>query len=121
LILIRNKGYWGWGLFILVWLIAFTGIGLNFRKLRANNHLKTVSYVLMGLVAFIAIKPLIEVAVQRDCVDSLYWMLAGGLFYIVGAVFYALAKKEFIHAVFHVFVLLGLACHIISAGLIPLN
>jgi hemolysin III len=119
LILIRNEGYWGWGLFGLVWLIALIGIGLNFRGLKANNHLKTASYVLMGMVAFIAIKPMIEVALAIDALASLYWLGIGGVFYIVGALLYALARREFMHTVFHVFVLLGLVSHIIAAWLIP--
>ena len=73
------------------------------------------------MTVFIAIKPLIEVAIAKDCLDVLYWLGAGGVFYVVGSFFYALAKHEFIHAVFHIFVLLGLACHIMSAYLIPLN
>ncbi len=87
LILIRNEGYWGWGLFTLIWLIAFVGIGFNFRELKANSHLKTASYVLMGLLAFIALKPMIEVAVVEDALASLYWLGIGGVFYIVGAFF----------------------------------
>lgn len=120
LILIRNAGYWGWGLFALIWLIAFVGIGFNFRGLKANNHLKTASYVLMGMVAFVALKPMFEAAIVQDAIASLFWLGIGGVFYIVGAFFYALAKREFIHAVFHVFVLLGLISHIIAAWLIPL-
>ncbi len=121
LILLRNEGMWGWTIFSLVWLIALVGIAFNFRTLKANNNLKTASYVLMGMTVFIAIKPLIEVAIAKDCLDVLYWLGAGGVFYVVGSFFYALAKHEFIHAVFHIFVLLGLACHIMSAYLIPLN
>ena len=116
----RNEGLWGWGIFALVWLTALTGIGFNFRKLKANNHLKTASYVLMGMVVLIAIKPLIDVALAKDCIEVLYWLGAGGVFYIAGSFFYALARHEFVHAVFHLFVLLGLACHIVAAWLIPL-
>jgi hemolysin III len=119
LILLRDKGMWGWGLFTLIWLIAFAGLGLNFRTLKGNDHLKTASYVLMGMCVFIAIKPLIEVAMAKDCLAALYWLGAGGLLYIVGSFVYALARHEFVHAVFHIFVLLGLACHIVAAYLIP--
>ncbi|MEA4841335.1 MAG: hemolysin III family protein [Bacteroidales bacterium] len=120
LILLRNEGMWGWGLFALVWFFALIGIGLNFGEMKTNNNLKTASYVLMGLSLFIAIKPLIEVALSKDCIAVLYWMGAGGIFYITGSFFYALAKHEFVHTIFHVFVLLGLACHIIATFLIPL-
>jgi hemolysin III len=119
LILLRNEGLWGWGLFVFIWLFALTGIGLNFGELKANNHLKTASYVLMGASLFIAIKPLIDVAVSKECLDVLYWLGAGGIFYIAGSFFYALAKHEFVHTIFHVFVLLGLTCHIVAAYLIP--
>jgi hemolysin III len=120
LILMRNEGYWGLGIFTLIWLTALIGIGFNFRTLKANNHLKTASYVLMGMIVLIAIKPLVDVALEKDCLAVLYWLGAGGVFYIAGSFFYALAKHEFVHAVFHIFVLLGLACHIIAAWLIPL-
>jgi len=120
LILLRNEGLWGWGLFTFVWFFALIGIALNFGEIKKNNNLKTASYVLMGLSLFIAIKPLIEVVSAKDCVDILYWIGAGGVFYIIGSFFYALAKHEFVHTIFHVFVLLGLICHIIAAYLIPL-
>lgn len=120
LILLRNESYWGWGLFVLVWLIAFIGIGFNFREMKANNHIKTASYVLMGLVILLAIKPSLDIAHQLNCMPVLIWILIGGVFYIVGSVFYALAKHEFVHFIFHIFVLLGLASHIYASFLIPL-
>ena len=119
LILLRNEGLWGWGLFTFIWLFALAGIALNFGELKANNNLKTASYVLMGASLFIALKPLISVAMAKYCVIVLYWLGAGGVFYIAGAFFYALAKHEFVHTIFHVFVLLGLVCHIVAAYLIP--
>lgn len=120
LILLRQEGIWGWALFILVWLIAFVGIGFNFRPLKKNSHWKTASYVLMGMTILIAVKPTIRVAVENDSLLVLYWLLTGGVFYIIGSVVYALAKREFVHTAFHVFVLMGLGSHIISAYLIPL-
>lgn len=119
LILLRQEGMWGWSLFILIWLIAFIGIGFNFRPMKKTSHLKTASYVLMGMTAIIAIKPTIRVAVENDCLPVLYWLAAGGVFYIIGSFVYALAKREFVHTIFHIFVLLGLGSHIMSAYLIP--
>lgn len=119
LILMRNEGWWGWGLFALVWFLALIGIVISFGTLKANNNLQTASYVLMGFTLLIAIKPLISVTSACNCINVLYWIAAGGFFYITGALIYALAKKEFIHVVFHVFVLLGLSCHIVAAYLIP--
>ena len=119
LILLREAQFWGWLLFGLVWTIAIVGIAVSFGKLKKNSNLKTASYVLMGLVVLIAFKPLIETANAKNCIEVIWWLIAGGVFYIVGAVIYATAKREFVHAVFHIFVLLGLASHIVSAYLIP--
>lgn len=119
LILLRNQGIWGWLIFSLVWVFAIIGILLNFRTLKQNNNLKTLFYVLMGMTIFIAIKPMIDVCAAQDCFSILYWLVMGGVFYIIGTFFYA-SKKDFMHAIFHIFVLLGLFSHIISASLIPL-
>jgi hemolysin III len=120
LILLRNERLWGWGLFTIIWLIAFIGIAFTLGTLKANNHFKTASYVLMGMCVLIAIKPFIDIARAENCFAVLYWLGAGGVFYIAGSFFYALAKHEFVHTVFHVFVLFGLVCHIIAAYLIPM-
>ena len=53
--------------------------------------------------------------------NALYWMGIGGVFYLVGSFLYALAKSEFVHTIFHVFVLFGLASHIVSAYLIQIG
>ena len=119
LILLREHGIWGWLIFGLVWFFAIVGILLNFRELKPNNNLKTLFYVVISSTIFIAIKPMIDVCITQDCVSILYWLIIGGVFYIAGTFFYA-SKKEFMHAIFHVFVLLGLISHIISASLIPL-
>ncbi|MDO5523025.1 MAG: hemolysin III family protein [Bacteroidia bacterium] len=121
LILLREARFWGWLLFGLVWAIALVGIAVSFGTLKRNSHLKTASYVLMGLVVLIAFKPLIETANEKNCIEVIWWLVAGGVFYIAGAVIYATAKREFVHALFHVFVLLGLVSHIVSAYLIPLS
>jgi len=120
LILLREEEYWGWLLFALVWVIALVGITLSFRPLRRNSHLKTISYVMMGLIVLIAFRPIIEVAGTNNSMKIVYWIVAGGICYIAGAAIYATTKKEYAHAVFHLFVLLGLASHIYAAYLIPL-
>jgi hemolysin III len=120
LILLREEEYWGWLLFALVWVIALVGITISFRPLKKNSHLKTISYVVMGLIVLVAFKPFIDVTTANDSREVVYWIIAGGVFYIVGAVIYATAKREFVHALFHLFVLLGLASHIYAAWVIPL-
>lgn len=119
LIVLREEQFWGWLLFSLVWLIALAGIIISFRPLKRNSHLKTISYVTMGLIVLIAFKPLIEVSRLNDSISVVIWLVIGGVFYIAGAIIYATAKREFVHSIFHVFVLLGLASHIYAAWLIP--
>ena len=119
LILLREHGIWGWLIFGLVWFFFFFFILLNFRELKPNNNLKTAFYVVISSTIFIAIKPTIDVCRVQDCLSILYWLIIGGVFYIAGTFFYA-SKKEFMHAIFHIFVLLGLISHIISAASIPL-
>ncbi|HOI78698.1 MAG TPA: hemolysin III family protein, partial [Petrimonas sp.] len=58
---------------------------------------------------------------EKNCIEVIGWLIAGGVFYITGAIIYATARREFVHAVFHLFVLFGLASHIIGAGIIPLD
>ena len=120
LILLREEEYWGWLLFALVWVIAIVGITISFRPLRKNSHLKTISYVVMGLIVLVAFKPFIDVTTANDSREVVFWIIAGGVFYILGAVIYATAKKEFVHAIFHLFVLLGLSSHIYASWTIPL-
>ncbi|HOI80554.1 MAG TPA: hemolysin III family protein, partial [Petrimonas sp.] len=54
LILLREERFWGWLLFGLVWIIALVGIAVSFGELKKNSHLKTASYVFMGLVVLVA-------------------------------------------------------------------
>ncbi len=98
---------WGIVVLVTVWLIAATGIILKFFFIGRFSLLSTVMYVLMGWVIVIAIKPLID-SMQTA---GLLWLLAGGLAYTIGAVLYQNKKLKFNHAIFHLFVLIGAACH----------
>ncbi len=64
----------------------------------------------MGWIIVIAIEPLV-VALPFD---GLMWVLAGGLSYTVGAVFFLIDKLPYNHAIFHVFVVVGSACHFVA-------
>lgn len=115
LFLLHDKGAWGWSLFGVVWVSAFLGVGLNFLKMKRANHIKTLSYLAMGWVIVIAAKPLIEVLGVQGKIEALYWLVAEGVFFTVGALIYMFAKREFMHSVWHLFVLMGTICHTVSA------
>ncbi len=110
LIALHQSGYWGWTLFGFVWLCAIVGTIMSFRKLKDHSNLETVCYVLMGLVVLVAFKPLID-AVNTQ---AIVWIIAEGVCYITGALFYSFNKRRYMHSVFHFFVLAGSVCHILA-------
>lgn len=110
LIALRNEGYWGWALFIFVWAAAIAGTIMSFVKLKDHSNLETLCFVGMGLSVLVAFKPLIDSVSPA----ALWWIIAEGVAYITGAIFYSINKKRFMHTVFHFFVLLGSLCHIIA-------
>lgn len=114
LVTLREDGWWGWGLFAFIWLAAIVGVIVSFRKSGKHSYIETACYIIMGCAIFVAFKPLIDNLSVVDRIESLYWLIGGGISYIVGAVFYSLAKVKFMHTVFHFFVLGGSICHIIA-------
>ncbi|EFZ37957.1 hypothetical protein HMPREF0663_10326 [Hoylesella oralis ATCC 33269] len=110
LIALRNEGYWGWSLFIFVWLCAVVGTVSSFRKLKDHSNIETFCFIGMGLSVLIAFKPLIN----SLSTAAFVWIVAEGVAYITGAVFYSLNKRRYMHTVFHFFVLMGSVCHIIA-------
>ena len=106
------RGAWGWSLFGAVWGLAALGIVVDSMHGRsARRILPVVIYVVMGWLALIALKPLLA-ALPRA---GFAWLLAGGLFYTVGIVFYALdARLRHAHGIWHLFVLAGSICHYLA-------
>lgn len=108
LIALRNEGYWGWGLFIFVWLCAIIGTITSFHKLKAHSNLETLTYIGMGFSVLVALKPLIDAVTTT----TFCWIIAEGVSYVAGATFYTLHKHRYNHTVFHFFVIAGTICHI---------
>ena len=110
LIAMRDTGYWGWGIFIFCWLCAIVGTSLSLYSLKKHNILETVCYILMGLTILVATKQFYDAV----ALPVFLWVVGEGVAYITGAVFYSFHKVKYIHTVFHFFVLLGTACHMIA-------
>lgn len=108
LIPLRDKSFWGWGLFIFIWLCALIGTAMSFRKLKAHSNLETLTFIGMGFSVLIPLKPLIE----SITTTTLIWIIAEGVSYVSGAAFYTLHKHRYNHTVFHFFVIAGTICHI---------
>ncbi len=100
----------GWILFAASWSMAAIGIVLKLFFTGRFNLVSTLMYVFMGWVIVFAIKPLIAALPS----EGMFWLIAGGLSYTLGAAFYAIKKMPFGHAVFHFFVLAGSACHFVA-------
>ena len=110
LVALREQGYWGWGLFCFVWACAIVGTVISFVKLKEHSNVETFCFIGMGLSVLVAFKPLVD-SVSTAAVT---WIIAEGVSYITGAVFYSLNKTKYMHSVFHFFVLAGSVCHIIA-------
>jgi hemolysin III len=109
--LVTLRGPWGWSLFGIVWGLALLG---GLQELRPRNEARVLSvvlYLLMGWAALVALVPLVH-ALGRA---GFAWVAAGGLFYTVGIVFYALdTRLTHAHGLWHLFVLAGSAAHYIA-------
>jgi hemolysin III len=100
----------GWLIFGISWSMALLGVIIKLFYTGRFDLISTLMYVLMGWMIVFAINPLIK----NLSIIGLYWLLAGGIAYTVGAIFYSLQSLKFNHAIFHVFVLIGSFCHFIS-------
>jgi len=105
--LVAMRNTWGWALFGAIWLLAVFGIvakttvGFRFPKL------SVFLYLAMGWLAVVAIRPIAESLSSTE----LAWIIAGGLSYTAGVPFYVWKSRRYTHAVWHLFVLGGVACH----------
>ena len=109
LVALRSQGYWGWSLFTFVWLCAIAGTITSFIRLKEHSNLETFCFIGMGLSVLVAFKPLMD----SVSAAAVIWLIAEGVSYITGAVFYSLNKTKYMHTVFHFCVLAGSICHII--------
>ncbi len=106
---------WGWTIFGVVWGIAAIGIVMKLFAPFAPRWVTSGVYVLMGWVAVVGIKPLLD----NFSIAALLWLLAGGIVYTVGAVGYATKKPDLwpelvgFHGVWHVMVLIGVSLHFV--------
>lgn len=101
-------GVWGWTLLTLIWSLAAVGVALKVMKRISHPTFSTLLYLLMGWLIVIAINPLYD----RLSFEGLMWLVAGGLAYTAGVVFFiADSRLRYGHLVWHLFVMLGTACH----------
>lgn len=108
--LVTLRGPWGWTIFGLVWALAAFGIAREAWWEGRPKGLSLILYLGMGWIIVVALKPLLH----RLPSGGVWLLVAGGLSYTVGTIFYGLEKIRYMHAVWHVFVLGGSACHFLA-------
>ena len=110
--LVALRGAWGWTLFAVVWLLAVAGMVFKLFFTGRLKRLSTGMYLGMGWLSVIAAQPFLEALP----VGTLLWLLAGGLAYTMGTAFYHSRRIPYAHAVWHLFVLAGSACHFVAVA-----
>ncbi len=105
--LVNLRGGWGWALFGVVWGLAVLGIVLEAVAKQRVRALSVILYLGLGWLIAIAVKPLMQ-SVEPG---GLVLLVAGGLAYSVGVVFYGWKRLPYHHAVWHLFVMAGSLFH----------
>ena len=109
--LVTLRGPWGWTLFGLAWGLAALGIAQEFVFGKGARRLSVLIYLVMGWMGVTALRPL----AAGLGTAGLAWLLAGGLLYTGGIVFYLLDERvRHFHGVWHLFVLAGSTAHFIA-------
>lgn len=86
------------------------GTIISLIRLKEHSNVETLCFIGMGLSVLVAFKPLID----SVSTAAVVWIVAEGVCYITGALFYSLNKRKYMHSVFHFFVLAGSVCHIVA-------
>lgn len=105
--LVSLRGGFGWSLFGIIWGLAIGGVVFKSLWVDRLPGLSTTIYVLMGWLALVGIQPLYH-SVSGP---GFLWLVAGGVCYTGGVALFCANRMRYAHAVWHVFVLAGSACH----------
>jgi len=106
--LVALRGKTGWWLFGAVWGLAFIGMVTDTLRGGGGRLLSICIYLLMGWLIVFALGDIIRALPSA----GFAWLVAGGLFYTVGVIFYALANRwPWCHGIWHLFVLAGSVSH----------
>jgi hemolysin III len=105
------RGPWGWTLLVLVWTLAIAGVAMKALIGTRRPWISMVLYLGMGWLALVAVKPIwLHVPLA-----GIAWVVAGGLAYTGGLVFFSAHRVRYSHFVWHIFVMAGTTCHFVAA------
>ena len=109
-LLVSLRGPWGWSMFGVIWGLTLVGIGFKAMFAGRFHLVSTLLYLALGWMCVIAIKPMLA----HVPAGGMWWLLTGGLAYSFGTVFYMRGSLKYHHAIWHLFVLAGTACHFVA-------
>jgi len=112
-VLVAMRTGTGWWLFGAIWSLATAGILTKLWFRHRYPKMSMVSYLVMGWLVVVA-APQVAHAIGST---AMIWVVAGGLSYTIGAIFYGLKRMPFNHAVWHFFVVGGSVCHFMAVVL----
>jgi len=104
------RGRFGWTVFWIAWALAVIGMLFKVFARFRFPYVSTAMYIAMGWLAVFLIKPLTAHLPGW----GLAWMVAGGVAYTAGTLFYHRESMRFSHLIWHLFVMAGTACHFIA-------
>ena len=105
--LVLMKDFEGENIFYMVWLISFIGIIYKIFFINKFKLLSLILYLSLGWAILIKW----DILMINLPFDVIYWLILGGMFYTVGVIFFVWHKLKFSHAIWHLFVIAGSACH----------
>ena len=108
--LVNLRGAWGWSIFGVVWGVAAVGFALELFISKRVPWLSLSLYLGLGWLIVIAAKPLM-ITLESG---GMALLIAGGVLYSLGILFYVWKKLSFQHAIWHLFVMAGSLCHFFS-------
>ena len=104
------RGERGWGLLALLWSLALAGVVYKLFFLGRFPRFSTGMYLAMGWTGVLAVPEIVRVLP----LSTLLWLVAGGIAYTAGTVFFHARRVPYAHAIWHGFVLTGSACHFMA-------
>jgi hemolysin III len=107
LVSLRENSDWGWVLFCVIWGLALLGVLLIGLFPTRFSNIRVLVYLLMGWLCIFAVGDIWKAI----GFGGMVWLVAGGLSYTVGVIFYLWDRLPFNHAIWHLFVLSGSICH----------
>ena len=105
--LVGLRGSIGWWLFATIWALALFGVVFKLFYTGRFKRLSTLVYIAMGWLVGVAARPMLQALDGA----TLVWLLAGGIAYTLGTVFYLRPQLRYAHAIWHAFVIAGSVCH----------